>query len=42
MRNFNEIAGSHAWHVCVEFKRFDNLYRKQQNCPCLRNYELLN
>ena len=24
-------------HACVELKHFDNLYRKQQNCPCLRN-----
>ena len=26
-----------AFNSCVEFKHFDNLSRKQQNCPCLRN-----
>ena len=34
MRN---LSGSHPRHACVEFKHFDNLYRKQQNCPRLRN-----
>ena len=24
-----------------ELKNFDNLYREQQNCPCLRSYDLL-
>ena len=24
--------------MLVEFKHFDNLYSKQQNCPCLRNW----
>ena len=27
MRNFSGIAGSHAWHACVELKKFGNLYR---------------
>ena len=47
MRNVSRIVGlivglSYAWHACVELKNFDNLYRKQQNCPCIRNYDLLN
>ena len=29
------FSGSHRWHTCVEYKHFDNLYRKQQSCPCL-------
>ena len=33
MRNFSEIAGSHAWHACVELKKIEDLYRKQQNWP---------
>ena len=42
MRNFSGVV---AWYLadripcllaCMEFKHFDNLYRKQQNCPCLR------
>ena len=31
------LSGLHWWHPCMELKHFDNLYRKQQNCPCLRN-----
>ena len=23
------FSGSHPWYACVEFKHFDNLYRKQ-------------
>ena len=33
MKNF---SGLRAWHACVELENVDNLYRKQQNCPCLR------
>ena len=36
------LSGSHALHAYVGFKNLDNLYREQPNCPCLRNYELLN
>ena len=32
------FSGSHQWHACVEFKQFYNLYHKQQNCSCLRNW----
>ena len=31
-----------APRLYVGFKNLDNLYREQPNCPCLRNYELLN
>ena len=37
-----QASGSHAWHACVELKNFDNVYCKQQNFPCLRDYELFN
>ena len=35
------FSGSHSWHSFVEFKHFDKLnpYLKQQNCPCLRNWQ---
>ena len=32
------FSGSHQWHAWVEFKHFNNLNCKQQNCPCLQNW----
>ena len=35
------FSGSHPRYACMEFKHFDNLYHKQQNCPRLWNWNAI-